>query len=337
MQVLASYMFGVELDQKSAEYRYRALCEELSAWLASKGAKDILDGKGEFRSLTGDNVGKFSIEILDNSAGSLEEVKLVEEAHNGQIFITTTRVVAGVQGIEVWATLSVTGAEMFVAPNDISPRCPAVIRAIISRFSDWRFGGQPLPQGEVARLGSDSDIDLICDKITGDGRALPLIVVSGDQEEQVWPDLSVVLARDLVGLADVILIDADASWRMTENIGANLSCYLGAVKLYWPKRGVRRQKPSYDYWLPDEMRSFGQNDAGMRRFVSFIRAKIMGVAAQNVVGSKLIRDIHAAAAREKLAEFKAGIVEKEFDFLVNENEDLRQEVIRKDERISESV
>ncbi len=54
-------------------------------------------------------------------------------------------------------------------------------------------------------------------------------------DEELLPELCEKLAYELEGLAHVYSIDEEASWELSSELGKLNSCYLGAVRLYWPK------------------------------------------------------------------------------------------------------
>jgi hypothetical protein len=68
-------------------------------------------------------------------------------------------------------------------------------------------------------------------------RPIPVIVISTEGYDappgsRVDPD---AVARRVAGLAIVILLsDKYASWSLTDSLSKELSCYLGAIRVYWP-------------------------------------------------------------------------------------------------------
>ena len=71
-------------------------------------------------------------------------------------------------------------------------------------------------------------------------------------------------AEQLIGLADVAYVDAESSWLLTDELGTPNSCFLGAVRLYWPSQ---RSDGSYEgvTWIAARLAPFGQGDAGRVR------------------------------------------------------------------------
>ncbi len=223
---------------------------------------------------------------------------------------------------------------MLLVPNKISPHCPAVIRKIIAAYEDWCFGGRKLPSDLL--ISSDfAELQTICDQILDPGRIMPLIVVSSDRDEAVWGGISTVISRELIGLAYVAAVDEEKSWEMTSKIGEKLSCYLGAIKLYWPIRSGKQGKPSYELWTAQVLRGFGEDEIGMRRFVSQVRSRIMSVAAQTITIPKSVREIHTSAFKENLDKMESDVREKELNFIIEENEKLTKELELSRSKIAE--
>src|SRR5690606_24233784 len=126
----------------------------------------------------------------------------------------------------------------------------------------WKFAGQELPPGLAFDATSDSAAFDLCAALRSSTRRLPIIVVSTDEDEVVWKELPQKMAEQLIGLADVAYEGAESSWTLTDELGEQNSCYLGAVRLYWPV-----VRPSGDFeattWLPGKLATFGRDNAGM--------------------------------------------------------------------------
>jgi hypothetical protein len=125
------------------------------------------------------------------------------------------------------------------------------------------------------------------------------VVVSVDPDEQIWPDLPAKAAEQLIGLADVAFVDAESSWILTDEFGPRDSCFLGSVRLYWP---VRRSDGSHEgiTWTAPRLTSFGDDEAGMNRFLAVLRRTVMSTAALTMLQPSSFREVLRAAARERL-------------------------------------
>lgn len=324
MHSLAAYSFETSLESDQAELRLQRVDELVDAWLARKGAEVRLT-EGSFLSRSGDGTGQFSRKLTDTTVGSLREVELIETAHTGEMFTTVLQVAFHTGTLSVFATLGVTPESVIVAPMNLNPRCPAVIRSLIEEFHDWTFGGQPVPLPTPFAATQEADVLSLRDALRSSQRRLPVVVISCDEDEMVWRGLPEAMGRHLIGLADVAFVDAESSWTLTDELGKQDSCYLGAVRLYWPRAnadgGLRGQT-----WTASRLVSFGENDAGMNRFLSTIRQTVMSAAALTMSPPKGVREVQQAATRERLQALEAGARETELNAIVEENAQLSAEL-----------
>lgn len=77
--------------------------------------------------------------------------------------------------------------------------------------------------------------------------------------EERWAGLFKQLARDLSVLATVVWLSEEAGWGLTDELGGRLSCFNGAVRLYWPvlKGGAEPRVPRR-VWTPDRRDSLNR-------------------------------------------------------------------------------
>ena len=59
------------------------------------------------------------------------------------------------------------------------------------------------------------------------------------------------IAADTCGLAHTCRLDRDASWKLTEKLGKEWSCYNGAIRLFWPFRMNRDDFRAHPLWTYD--------------------------------------------------------------------------------------
>jgi hypothetical protein len=323
MQNLAVYSFDAAPSDPMG--RLCAIDELINSWLTEKGADDLSGSSGSFESLTGDGTGAFERRRYEAKNGVATEIELIETAHTGATF-TTKLEIAGTAGrVSVFVTLSATPGASIVAPVRIYPRCPLVVRKLIETFSDWRFAGQPVPVSYAFDATSSQGVKDLCSAIRSSSRRLPLVVVSADLDEQIWPDLPARAAEHLVGLADVAYVDAESAWTLTDELGAKDSCSLGSVRLYWP---LVRADGSYEgiTWAANRLATFGLDHQGRNRFLSILRRTVMSTAALTMVQPASFREIQSAAARERLHAMEGAARDAELDSIIEENARLSVEL-----------
>jgi len=331
MQELSAYLLEANgLTPTQVAERIAAITGAVSEWLLLKGATDPALGAGTFESLTNNGNGSFNRERFTAEAGSLDEIRLEEYSRGGQTFTTVLSVVVLEHRVSIYTTLSVTNTASVIAPVYTDPRCPSVIRKLLSLFPDWSLNGNPLGQGNPREIFGEEAAENLVDQLGSVERLLPLVVVSENDEEVLWPKLDSELAFDLAGLAHVVRIDEDASWVLTDEVGQQNSCYRGAVRLYWPVRRDRYGDVQFPgtVWTASALLSNDHDGKGLKRLRSSLRRRVMSVAALTLVPPAEIRGIKNAAARRRLQELE-GRASSNSDELelarlyVEENEELK--------------
>lgn len=342
MQNLSTYLLEVqELTESQIASREEAISDAIAEWLSSKGVDDPQKDIGEFNSLTANGEGKFSREITIGAGGTLNEVRLEEFSKAGQTFTTNVSIVRLNTGISVLATLSVTNTVSSIAPVQTDPRCPSVVRKLLSSFSDWTLNGNPLGAGRARRITGEEGAQALLRQITSNERLLPIVVVSENDGEILWPRLDTELAFDLAGLAHVVTIDDEAAWVLSDEVGKNNSCYRGAVRLYWPVKAANSGANRFPgaIWTASALLSTDQDGRGLARIRAAMRRKIMSVAALTVVPPSSIREIKASASRARIAQLESRVdsntveleLAKEY---VADNENLRSELAKAQSEIA---
>lgn len=332
MQNLAAYMF--EATVKDTNERLKKIDLLIENWLSkNKGVEDCQANSGTFVSLSGDGTGAFERKKFKSKLGFSSEIELIETAHTGAAFTTLIQVACMGESVSVFVSLSATPGSSLVAPIKIYPRCPTVVRDIIENFNDWQIAGQTLPFGEVFDATNSEGVRALCSAIRSESRRLPIVVVSMDHDEQVWNDLHIRAAEQLIGLADVAFVDAESSWLLTDELGAKNSCYLGAVRIYWP---LLRSDDTYEgiTWIAQRLAAFGIDDHGRNRFLSIMRRTIMSAAASTLLQPGVFRLIQNASMREGLETPKGQARDTQLDSIIEENTKLSEEIEKLKKTIS---
>ncbi len=334
MQTLSSYLLESEaLNEQQLQSKFEEVCEAINSWLTDKGATDPTQGSGDFLSLTNDGDGRFNRESVATSLGSLEQIRLVERTRSGQIFTTRLATTALNGKLSVYCSLAVENISSVVAPIPNDPRCPSIVRTLLGHSPDWRLNGTPLGIPVPRVLYGDLDGKRLADEIQQVGRTIPSIVVSEVEGETLWPQLSENLAYDLAALANVVRVDDDAAWALTEKLGKLHSCYRGAVRLYWPARKGADGEPYFNstVWTASALLSNDSDGKGLNRFRATLRRLVMSTSSLSITPPRAIREIHEALIRQRLEDIKSRLAadseELEIARLyITENHDLKAQI-----------
>lgn len=323
MQSLASYSFSAMVS--NAKDRIQSIDGLIDEWLNHKGADSPRATDGNFTSKTGDGTGQFSRRLIESSVGSLRDVELIETAHNGAMFSTHVNIANANNNVIVFATLSATPGESRIAPVNLYPRCPWIIRAMIERFDDWKFADQEVPLSKVFHANDEKSASLLCDALQSQARRFPIIVVSNDEDETIWPDLHEKIAEHLIGLADIAVVNAESSWILTDRLGPRDSCYLGAVRLYWPSQRPDGSLPGMK-WVPTRMAALGTDGSGRSKLLAILRREVMSAAALTMSQPAIFNEIRQDSEKQRLRALEAGSRDKELDSIIAENAKLMEEL-----------
>lgn len=334
MQVLAAYMFKAELDSSVSSERAQSIEDEVDKWLEGKGSDDPQTSSGTFTSLSGDGEGSFTRSLVKSKRGNINGTTLIETAHSGQTFTTNIQVIQEHSTLTIFSTLVASDTSNIIAPQSIYPRCPQIIRKLIESNNDWTFGDKPIPSGNFVTAFGERKSLALCDNLIDTDRIFPYVVISNDPDGHLWDSLPHEAARDLAGLAHVAIIDEEGSWAMTDELGKSDSCYLGAVRLYWPIASGSQATLRSRVWTSQKLHQFGTDTTGMRRFLSVLRRTVMSAAALTIAPPACMRAIMSGAIADKISEARQSAVEeelrpavdKELQWLVDENASLSEQL-----------
>ena len=156
-----------------------------------------------------------------------------------------THIDLGVENCAAWLRARVQLYSAFegrLTSPRVHPGRPGVIRAIADAL-DVRMDGWPL--GEWRTIDRDAVPGYLA-FLTSKDRQLPVVAMSVSKGEETFLDPARTADR-LLGLAHVVVVDPDASFVVSDGIGKELSCYWGAIRIYWP--GLRRGDDPYHHRL----------------------------------------------------------------------------------------
>ena len=330
MQSLAAYSFEISLDD--VDTRLRFIDAIVDAWLQMKGADLPRASEGSFVSKTGDGTGQFLRQIVESPVGSLREIELIETAHTGSMFTTNVQVGCANKRIAVFASLHAAPGESRIAPVNLYPRCPGIIRTMIERFQDWKFAGQEVPLGQAFDAREPEKAQELCNLLRSETRRFPVVVVSDDEDEAVWQNLDLKVAEHLIGLADVAVVSAESSWVLTDELGPRDSCYLGAVRVYWPDRRPDGSIPGIKRLAP-RLAALGTDEFGRNKLLAILRREVMSVAALTMFPPVVFKEIRQAYERQRLQSLESKARDKELDSIIQENSNLTEALAEAEQTI----
>lgn len=290
MRTLAKYAFSEEAGSASESMSlFERATKAVENWLESKGASLPLNDKGSFRSRTKNNSeGAYERSVTESSGAVLWEMRLEEFTDKEQLFATTVSIYRDATRVEVFVVLASESTGSAVSPLIVHPKCPKVVRALVEASLGWKLHGKPIPK-TLARIEGEEQGRILAEQLLDESRVHPVVVVSDLDGEELLVGLGEKLAFDLFGLADVCAIDDEASWALSEKLGKINSCYLGAVRLYWPVSGTASKLYS-SVWTAAKLlpESEEHDQQAMDRLANSLRQRVMGASSEAIVEPRAI-------------------------------------------------
>ena len=308
MLTLAAYRLeSPTLSNGKLDALWETIGKIVDGWLVAKGVGNPAAQTGDFSSKTPGATGSFENLTITSASGTLREISLTEPTKDGHTFKTSLALTNTGGRVIVYLTLAASNAGDMVAPTAFYPRCPALIRELLSLEVQWSFGGSEIPPAKHISLAGEESAKKLVGYLTNPERSLPVTVISELDGEPVWPELVEKLSNDLAGLSSVVRIDGDASWALNDLVGKTRSCYLGAVRIYWPLRRGTSEAPELQskVWTAERLLSNDADGKGLSRFTTSLRRQVMSVAALSVDAPHEIRKLRSEHSRARLTELEA--------------------------------
>lgn len=206
---------------------------------------------------------------------------------------------------------------------------PRIVTDLLHDFP-CQISGTPIPI-EASELHS-GDIDDFVDALESEVRLLPVVLLSHD----AWSGRPLRSAQDLqdrlLGLARVVEIDKFAGFELTAAVGRELTCYNGAIRLYWPDFKKTSHPFQHPLFLPVRINTLERPG---RSFEDYLFNYLSQIAAARFTDSPLIeslRDAVDSERKEELAKLRQASsdeffsqLEQEFDRLTADKKRLVQE------------
>ena len=197
-----------------------------------------------------------------------------------------------------------------VAPSQFEFKLPLIVKRLLKEY-DCFVGGRAVTTfaEEVDAVGVPRLVDEV---VFNANRALPVIVVT---RSNLGAELSAdpsLLADNLGGLAEVYVVsDRTATFALTDKVGRELSCYNGAVRIYWPGATMLDDPRRHTLYLPETLLRIRQEGKSVE---SLIVGKVAGISALRYTGGTIASAVGDIASLEderrvegQIADLKADV------------------------------
>jgi len=275
MRRVACFAASSAIDAREVpEADLDGLVEVVASWLRTKGCPALPTDRMTF-TMNSRKVAEVTRTDWSAAAGRVCEITLDEPTDAGRFY---TRICLGARErrLHVFVELRAGAAEDQIAPVSVDVRSPQVVKDIFA-CRKWTVGATPIVLSPVKWSGRDSAGRFIA-VLWHRERNLPIVAVSQHHGDALTPSFVNDLSRDLCGLALVVSLDDGASWGISLQIGREWSCHSGAVRIYWPMRGVRKAS-DHPFWTRERLLADAPSaSSAAARIRSQIRRRLLSLS-----------------------------------------------------------
>jgi hypothetical protein len=243
--------------------------------------------------------------------------------------------------VEFGTTVGVDSQTFRVQPiGHLDVGAPGVVGNVLDNF-ECGLAQFQIPSPDMGRvLVQSSDVSVLVDGVLESSeRALPVVLVS--QDSKTGDTLCNVkeMNRRLTGLAHVYEIDRDASFELTDRVGKVMSCFDGAVRLYWPGFARDGNHRRHTLYLAQRIRDLKKDGSLLRDKLFRILSNVASARFREGEIWRRLRKEADRARREELEQLREEAkgseedLDRIFDELFERNQRLRTERDELDDQV----
>jgi hypothetical protein len=304
MRQIARYVFSSEQnDASSTAARFERARDIVDTWVGQKG----WNGGADFGMPDG-RAGNLTRESASFGDECTERWTLLEEIAGG-FFETMVGLARSADRVHVSATLAAGHNTNQLAPLQYEARCPTVVRQLAEQPWGWRLGASPIAVAPHVFRGSTGG-DTLSSLLLHKERTLPVVTISTHFGLTIHREIAGRMARDLVGLATVAVMDDDAAWTVTQKLGKHLSCFNGAIRLYWPGLTLESQPLRHPLWTAARlMTGPGTVDAAEKFIRDTLRKRLMAVSVPALAEAAVFENVRRGSEEQEEARRRSQLTE----------------------------
>lgn len=294
-------------DPQDAKQALKAIGQWVSAWYARERIK--VEWPDAFFK-TFEEIGQVELKVEPQKAGhkvslqsltvsSIPGAQLIDLCwENPDVYDRTlgwtTRLAAlhTPDTLTVSLELAVKGLTFQILPASILLGAPRIIKDL-SRLRSVSMGSHEY--NLAADIIPAEDMEGLVDLLLDARRPFPIVVVSRTLDTNRPMVDSQQLAERFAGVAKVVeLEDRWAGFALTEALSKELSCYAGAVRIYWPRFHIDADPRRHQNWMPWSLREA----AGVKQLSDTVMTMACDAAAFRHVEPGEVLALRAAAEKE---------------------------------------
>ncbi|HEX3610592.1 MAG TPA: hypothetical protein VHU88_02800 [Sporichthyaceae bacterium] len=205
----------------------------------------------------------------------------------------------GVEKGQAWIRVRVglfSPREGLVTRPKVAAHRPPVVRRIADRI-DVRIDGRRVGEPWVLTV---PEVPSYVKFLTSRERRLPVLAISHDPDGEPFLDRARAADR-LLGLAHVVEVDLHSGYAVTDAIGKTLSCYSGAVRMYWPGFAVGDDPYFHRAYVGGSLAYLGREGMGTELFDTLGRLSALSIS-EPTLRARLRREQHAHETAARAAQ-----------------------------------
>jgi|GEM_PF-4930549 len=229
-------------------------------------------------------------ESLFGEAGGLVGIEVDHPDATDPIWRWRTHIDIGVEGGQAWVRVRVSlfsPREGLLTRPKVAAHRPPVVRRVVDRI-DVRIDGRRVGEPWVLTV---AEVPSYVKFLTDRERRLPVLAISHDSEGEPFLDRARAADR-LLGLAHVVEVDLQSGYAVTDAIGKTLSCYSGAVRLYWPGFAVGDDPYFHRAYVGGSLAYLGREGMGTELFDTLGRLSALSIS-EPALRVRLRREQHS--------------------------------------------
>lgn len=273
-----------------------AMSAVVGQWLKEKG----WDGAATQFQLPDGRTATVENTKTQSRSGQIDRWSISEPTEDRRTqFRTQLALAERAEDLAVYCELSAALVDNALAPLRVEARCPTVIRMLMGPGSKWFYGSWRLASTELVANGREQG-EVLVGLLRDASRPLPIVVISSRNGLTLQPGIAASIASDLAGLATVVQADEEAMWQVSYLLGREWSCYLGAIRLYWPLPIPGSNPVQHPLWTTFRLlgNAFSVDEAA-GRLRNYLRGRLMAVSVFAVARPDLIGVSEAEFAQEQ--------------------------------------
>lgn len=312
MRPVHASLFDITLQEGQPAAVVRDVAELVRAWVRDKysreetrwGALAIEFSDDGVLRVPGDGH-EISTALVEVPGGTLSTLYWKHPDQRDESLAWVSRVSVGALDTQVQfhclVALGSRGVEL--RPVERSVGRPRVVSDLLHRY-DISVGGWAV--AKVPRLLQREEVsEFVTTVLCSSVRTLPIVVISPELvSERSVVDPGAVQA-DLRGVAEVVVLaDKFAAFSLTDEVGKQLSCYDGAVRVYWPGLSLSDDGFDHPLYLGSTLRRIRESGkAWSREFAGWLNS----MSVQAFARAPLLNRVRRLFVEEKARESRETI------------------------------